>query len=312
MKHLRKLAAGIICLAAMLISPCGALAAGGIDMTRAPSLRISTAYESAPIAGMVFDAYLIADVDAQGELSPAPAYSKYADALDIRGRNDEAWGRLAQTLTQEIIADSTRKASCTAATRADGQAEFADIGLGLYLIIGQGVEKDGFVYSTAPFFVMLPEQDMTVNEWRYDVHAAAKPAREAVKADFEVIKLWDDACHSAQRPQSISVQLFCDGALYDTVTLPHDGAWRYGWTGLETNHIWTVAEKQEAGYKPPDIQREGNAFIITNTCAKPAEPGAPTLPQTGQLWWPVPVLIAAGLALVVIGLARRRRQNNAR
>ena len=30
------------------------------------------------------------------------------------------------------------------------------------------------------------------------------------------------------------------------------------------------------------------------------------LPQTGQLWWPVPVLIAAGLILIIIGVARRR------
>ena len=33
------------------------------------------------------------------------------------------------------------------------------------------------------------------------------------------------------------------------------------------------------------------------------------LPQTGQLWWPVPVLIAAGLLLIVLGVFRRRRGN---
>lgn len=31
------------------------------------------------------------------------------------------------------------------------------------------------------------------------------------------------------------------------------------------------------------------------------------LPQTGQLWWPVPVLLCAGLACIVVGLIRRRR-----
>ncbi|MBO7709363.1 MAG: hypothetical protein J6S83_02775 [Lachnospiraceae bacterium] len=30
------------------------------------------------------------------------------------------------------------------------------------------------------------------------------------------------------------------------------------------------------------------------------------LPQTGQLWWPVPVLVAAGLILIIIGVTRRR------
>ena len=35
-------------------------------------------------------------------------------------------------------------------------------------------------------------------------------------------------------------------------------------------------------------------------------PTGPALPQTGQLWWPVPLLICAGLLFVVIGLVRRR------
>lgn len=34
------------------------------------------------------------------------------------------------------------------------------------------------------------------------------------------------------------------------------------------------------------------------------------LPQTGQLWWPVPVLICAGLACIVVGLIRRRREQD--
>lgn len=33
----------------------------------------------------------------------------------------------------------------------------------------------------------------------------------------------------------------------------------------------------------------------------------PTLPQTGQMWWPIICLLCAGLALIVLGLAKRRR-----
>lgn len=34
------------------------------------------------------------------------------------------------------------------------------------------------------------------------------------------------------------------------------------------------------------------------------------LPQTGQLWWPVPMLIFAGLLCIVVGLIRRRGTNH--
>ena len=36
--------------------------------------------------------------------------------------------------------------------------------------------------------------------------------------------------------------------------------------------------------------------------------GASRLPQTGQLWWPVPVLMVAGIALMAGGLVRRRSE----
>ena len=36
----------------------------------------------------------------------------------------------------------------------------------------------------------------------------------------------------------------------------------------------------------------------------------PLLPQTGQLWWPVPLLAVAGMALVMLGLIVNRRNSD--
>jgi LPXTG-motif cell wall-anchored protein len=41
----------------------------------------------------------------------------------------------------------------------------------------------------------------------------------------------------------------------------------------------------------------------------PDEPGTPALPQTGQFWWPVPLLAAGGMMLFVLGYVMRRREN---
>ena len=38
--------------------------------------------------------------------------------------------------------------------------------------------------------------------------------------------------------------------------------------------------------------------------------GGGKLPQTGQLWWPVPLLICAGLGCIAVGLFRRREDRN--
>ena len=52
----------------------------------------------------------------------------------------------------------------------------------------------------------------------------------------------------------------------------------------------------------------------TPTPGKPGTPGTPSsgsktvLPQTGQLWWPLPLLCGAGLALVILGFALKRKK----
>lgn len=309
MKKYKSLAAFLLCLAAIAFLPATALAAESIDLNRSHSLTVTAVFDEKPISGMQFDAYLISTVDENGELTVIDRYQEYADDLDIRGENQDRWQAMVPVLAREISLDPNLKPSCSAVTDADGAAKFADIPMGLIFVMGSGVEKDGYVYSTSPFFVMLPQQDLSGTTWNYHVVANAKPEQEPVKADFQVIKIWRDDCHKDQRPKSITISLICDGEVYDTITLPNNGAWNYTWEDLETNHQWTVTEEKEDGYQDPDILQEGNTFIVTNTCSKPTtptQPGKPTLPQTGQLWWPVPVLICAGLLFIVIGLLRRR------
>ena len=52
-----------------------------------------------------------------------------------------------------------------------------------------------------------------------------------------------------------------------------------------------------------DLERE----VVPAPTQKPSTPsGGGKLPQTGQLWWPVPVLICMGLGCIAVGLIRRR------
>lgn len=53
-----------------------------------------------------------------------------------------------------------------------------------------------------------------------------------------------------------------------------------------------------------DLERE----VAPAPTEKPSTPssGGGKLPQTGQLWWPVPVLICMGLGCIAVGLIRRR------
>ena len=316
MKKYKSLAALLLgFLLALTLFPIQALAAGSIDLNRDASLTITEKYGETPLSGVRFDLYLVSTVDETGELTPVSAFEAYAAELDIRGQNDSAWQALAEKLERELLLGNLGRLipADFAVTGEEGRASFPSPGrkltLGLYLVPGTRIEKEGYVYSTAPFFVLLPALNEQDNTWNYAPEAMAKPGQSPVLADYEVIKIWRDDCHKDQRPQSITISLLCDGKVDKTITLPHNGAWKYTWHDLDTNHVWTVTEVKLPGYQEPEVQQVGNTFIVTNTCSKPGtpvEPGKPILPQTGQLWWPVPVLLAAGLLFVVIGLIRRR------
>ena len=50
------------------------------------------------------------------------------------------------------------------------------------------------------------------------------------------------------------------------------------------------------------IRQNGFTFILTTTLNKQK------LPQTGVLWWPVPILAAAGLAFLIAGTLSRKKK----
>ena len=132
--------------------------------------------------------------------------------------------------------------------------------------------------------------------------------------DVKVLKVWRGGAQ--QRPEEIRVQLLRDGKVCDTVTLSAENGWRHTWEGLDAAHGWQVVEQTVPEGYTVSISREGVTFVITNTL-KPSEepeptPGTPdtpgeNLPQTGVLWWPVPLLAVLGALLLLLGWGLRRR-----
>ena len=314
MKMNRRVLRAMALMCLLLMLPMQVLAAGLIDTGKNVSLTIYDTYQEKAIADVEFKIYQLCTVADNGEFTVTDGFRAYAAQLDIRGENDAAWRQLAQTLEKDILLGSVGdvQPAATALTDASGKASFASLAQGLYLVLGTGTELDGYVYSTAPMVVSLPTRSVPGDDWIYDVTAYAKPEQQPVQMPFEVVKVWKDEGYTQERPQSICVQLYCDGKPYgDPITLPVDGKWAYTWDALDVNHLWTVEEAPVEGYRTPVYERDGNTFIITNTYDVPTTPVEPTLPQTGQLWWPVPVLIAAGLLFIVLGLVVRRQKNHA-
>lgn len=304
----------------LLLLPITAFGAGSIDLNR--DLKLSVFYQNGdtPLTGAAFSIYLVASADETGALTTTDDFKQFHVTID--GKNDAAWKALATTLEGYVLRDNIPPTD-SGKTNDAGYLTFPTGGgkltPGLYLVLGSRHIQGNYRYDAMPFMVMLPTQDAERNEWLYDVLVSPKHDADEIPdtpstVTRKVLKVWDDADNKGDRPSEVTFQLLQDGKVYDTVTLNAENNWRYTWTDLDDSYTWTVVEKECKDYTVR-IERDGITFVITNTYETPDKPtptkptpDKPKLPQTGQVWWPVPLLCAVGTVLLVTGLVLRKRQ----
>lgn len=275
------------------------------------SLTLQYIYENAPVKNTLFKIYKIAETDDSGKITPSEDFEKYP--VDFEISDSESMRKLAATLYGYINRDGIAETDSNI-TDSGGTVVFPNknvsLSPGVYLVAGT-VTKDGdYIYRTEPFIVKIPQEKD--GGYEFNVTAFPKCYREQNDGQTvtrKVIKVWKDN-GSETRPKEITVLLLKDGEVYDTVKLNSENGWSYTWQNLEKGHDWTVAEKETEGYTV-NVSREKITFVITNTKdsdipKEPDKPKDPTLPNTGQTLWPVPLLIAAGLLLIVLGFVLRR------
>lgn len=172
-------------------------------------------------------------------------------------------------------------------TNRKGQVLFENLEAGVYL--GAETESSDLEALFTPFLICLPSG--YDEQWIYDIDAS--PKVDVLRlTDVSVHKIWND--DGKHRPTSIEMQLLKNGSLVDTVTLNESTQWSYTWHNLPYEDGWSVKEAAvPAGYTVT-YQNEGLRFSVINT---------EKLVQTGQLKWPIPVLVCGGLLLLIIGIA---------
>lgn len=254
------------------------------------------------VEGAEFSLYHVGGIDQNGDITLSDDYSDYG--VDLESEN------AASTLAAYITNDD-KKPLTTDETDKDCIANFDNLPKGIYLILGSTKIVNGVSYTALPVMVSLPFVDTDKN-LIWDLEVNGKYEKNPVGADTQisVLKIWKDETNSNSRPREISIELTKDGQKYDTVTLNSDNNWKHTWKKLDSGSQWVVTENNVPKGYEVDIQRDGNTFVVTNTYKevdKPTNPSIPTLPQTGQLWWPVYVLVFAGMCFIIVGVIRRRK-----
>ena len=89
--------------------------------------------------------------------------------------------------------------------------------------------------------------------------------------------------------------------------LDEQDRWQYDVTSVPKFLVLPVVTPTPTPTPPPTPSATATPRPPADPTPAPRPPVGRRLPQTGQLWWPVPLLLAAGLALTAAGRMRRRK-----
>ena len=277
MKRMNKrLAACIAALALLVCCAVPAFAAEWIDLKRTGSIKVSL-YDtetSELVSGGELTLYRVAEVhESNGDLS-----FSYTNGFENCGVE---LGDLSESeLANDLVAHITDDAESTTMEIGDtGIVEFTDLQLGLYLIV-QGASATDYE-PINPFLVSVPM--MEGETYIYDVDAMPKVGTATHKPP--------ETPTTPENPETP------DTPVSPETPEDEDNPNRPNAPGPDNADGWVLGAHGDNDKTNPNAP-------------SPTAPGDKVLgahlPQTGQLNWPIPVLLAMGGALVAGGVVLKK------
>lgn len=283
-----------VCLTVLLfVASVITVSAEEFDPGKTGSISVTLAeqYEKTPIAGAELSVYYIATVGINTDKKLNYVYTEEFANTGIEIDDPELAIKLDAYLSEnEVTAIKLR-------TDANGTAGCTDLPLGLYFV-RQTNAVEGFVPCT-PFLVTVPME--STDGYVYAVNAS--PKTEVAKlTSITIKKVWNTDA-SAKASDSVTVQLLRNGKVVETATLGENNNWQVTYTNLPESDAYSIKEVDVPKGFTATYKQNAYVFTVTNTS---------TLIQTGQLIWPIPVLVLVGVLLIAVGsvlLQKKRKQD---
>ena len=263
------------------------------------------------IAGAPVQLYKIASMDKNFHITADPTFAGFRS--DIENENTR-WDVLSVSLLKHILAetipcdDETKINTSGLALFPTGEAVLKP---GVYLLHCPNYRYNGRIYYASPVIISL-------SNYRADGQLTNRVTANikyysALDLPIELVveKKWDDAGYEEKRPDKIIVDLLKEEIVVSDaeVELSDKNNWKAAWTDLDPVYDWDVKERAVSGYtaayNESPVEDYVKTITITNTYQTSSSGGGGSssqkLPQTGQLTWPIPVMIVTGSVLLALG-----------
>lgn len=300
-KHIASLLALFLLICAVLPFPASAEA---LDPAHPGSITLHYTQSGTGFANLEIAIYRVAQAHENGTFTPVDPFRSYP--VSIYGVSSQAeWNTIASTYRSYIIADNITPTR-SARTDASGTVVFSNLETGLYLVMGVTAENSSGIYTFNTFmiYVPTPAEDGTYD---YDVEAVPKCIQATSKNSYKVVKLWKDTGYSSSRPKEVTVEIYKNGTLQESVKLNASNNWTYTWNVPENQDgTWTVTEKNTPQHYSVTITESNGVFTVTNS--RSASPSSP--PKTGDMFplWPlVATMCLSGTLLILLAIYHKRK-----
>lgn len=341
---------GVLCWTSVLLLMNSFAADGITNLT----IECRTLWGNA-LPGEEWNIYKVAELQDDGTCELYGDFAQYP--VSFEDFSASALTDAAKTLENYAVLDGIAPYA-SGLSDNNGNVLFSDVPDGIYLLLGKYVELDDAMYSPVPFIVNVAYEG---DGEPMELLAYAKYTM-MITSSYDrcsVVKRFGNEASEPKDPDAfVTVEIYCDGNLYDTVKLSAANNWRYSWES-DDYHDWRVKEIDVPANCYVSYGREGAMLTIVNTnkyvlpeeyvvtttvpsttitettvttvadttvetssvqTQSTSKSSAVTnvtttittgekLPQTGQLWWPIPILSIAGMVFLSAGLVIRSKES---
>ncbi len=323
-----------LCLALVLAMPSFAT-----DTEETGSIYINYHSDGQPLPYVDFALYHLYDMDEDGDFSPTWAYTGLGQIQDLT--DNEAWLTQGQTAHNFILVYGL-EGDFFGVTDDMGRATLDGLDSGVYLLKFAKTVLDEMAYESEPVLLVVDGDVQTVSP-KVDFY----PEEELRYRDIIVLKTWRNDQNLGVRPDDITIKLYENAQLYDSVILSEDNSWSYYWKQLSGDSAWGILEEGiPDGYEVEityDRDSSTTIYHVQNTYSNSDsaigggnsvgvggggvvagevydtdvegaldEKDTPTedkLTETGALLLPIPILIFTGFVLISLGLWLRKGES---
>ncbi len=322
-KTFLKLAGALTCSLGVLMTMASGVFMHSHAADAEGSMTLICQKDDFKLEGLEWDLYHVGSRDGDRFVLEGD-FSEYPVIID--DFSESAMNASAKTLENFAILDKISPIA-NGFTDSDGVLVFDGLEEGLYLLSGHILHVDDTIYVPSTMLFEINRTDASLDWNAYPKFVYRTMSSNEVQ--YTVKKVWlNEDGEPYDTTTSITVELYRDRELYDSVVLNAENNWTYQWLGLD-QYEWRVREVEipegfTVAYESNETQYLiVNTFhgitttdIVTTTSTTSTTETTTTstdttlittatsgekLPQTGQLWWPVIVLGLLGLILVAIG-----------